>query len=56
MPFSAQMEQSIKAYDVVIVDTPAATLGNDAHSVAHRTRGALIVARKDKTRLDVVQR
>jgi receptor protein-tyrosine kinase len=55
VPFSAQMEQSIKAYDVVIVDTPAATLGNDAHSVAHRTRGALIVARKDKTRLDIVQ-
>jgi receptor protein-tyrosine kinase len=54
--FSTQMELAIKAYDVVIVDTPAASLGNDAHSIAHRARGALFVVRKDKTRFDVVQR
>jgi len=55
IPFSAQMEQAIKAYDVVIVDTPAMSLGNDAQSVAHRARGALIVARRNETRLDVMQ-
>jgi len=53
--FSAQMEQVIKTHDVVIVDTPAATLGNDAPSIAFRTRGALIVARKDRTRVDDIR-
>jgi receptor protein-tyrosine kinase len=55
VPFSNQMEQAIKAFDVVIVDTPAASLGNDAHSIAHRARGALIVVRKDKTQFSVLQ-
>lgn len=53
--FSAQMEQAIKTYDVIIVDTPAATAGNDAPSIAFRTRGALIVARKDRTRVDDIR-
>lgn len=56
VPFSRQLEEAIKAYDVVIVDTPAAASGNDAYSIAHRARGALIVARKNKSRFDVVQR
>jgi receptor protein-tyrosine kinase len=50
------MDEVVKAYDVVVLDTPAATSGNDAYSIAHRARGALIVARKDKSRFDVVQR
>jgi chain length determinant protein tyrosine kinase EpsG len=54
--FSRQMDELIKVYDVVVVDTPAATSGNDAYSIAHRARGALIVARKDKSRFDIVQR
>lgn len=54
--FARQMDEVVKAYDVVVVDTPAATSGNDAYSIAHRARGALIVARKDKSRFDVVQR
>lgn len=54
--FSTQMEQAIRSYDAVIVDTPAASLGNDAHSIAHRARAALFVIRKDNTRFDVVQR
>jgi receptor protein-tyrosine kinase len=53
--FSVQMEQAIKSYDVVLVDTPAAAWGNDAPSIAFRTRGALVVARKDNTRLDDVR-
>ena len=54
-PFSAQMEQAMKEYDVVLVDTPAAMLGNDAQSIAFRARGALIVARKDKTPADSIR-
>ena len=54
--FARQMDEVVKAYDVVVLDTPAATSGNDAYSIAHRARGALIVARKDKSRFDVVQR
>lgn len=56
VPFSTQMEHAIRTYDVVIVDTPAANLGNDAQSIAHRARGALIIVRKNETRLDVIQR
>jgi len=56
VPFSTQMDQAVKAYDVVIVDTPAATLGNDAQSIAFRARGALIVARRNETRLEAIQR
>jgi receptor protein-tyrosine kinase len=54
--FFRQMDELIKVYDVLVLDTPAATSGNDAYSIAHRARGALIVARKDKSRFDVVQR
>lgn len=54
--FSTHIEQAIKSYDAVIVDTPAASLGNDAHSIGHRARAALLVVRKDRTRFDVVQR
>jgi protein-tyrosine kinase len=56
VPFSSQIEQAIKAYDVVIVDTPAMSLGNDAQSIAYRARGTLIVARKNETHLEVIQR
>jgi len=53
--FSMQMQHAERTYDVVIVDTPAADVGGDAQSVARSTRGALIVVRKDRTRLEVVQ-
>jgi protein-tyrosine kinase len=56
VPFSNQIEHAIRTYDVVIVDTPAANLGNDAQSIAHRARGTLLVARKDRTRLEVVEK
>lgn len=54
--FSTHIEQAIRAYDAVIVDTPAASLGNDAHSIAHRARAVLFVVRKDRARFDVVHR
>jgi chain length determinant protein tyrosine kinase EpsG len=56
VPFSMQMEEAIKVFDVVIVDTPAATSGNDAYSIAHRARGTLMVARRHKSRFDVFHR
>lgn len=40
-------------YDVVIVDTPAARLGSDFQLVANRAKGALVVARKNHTHMDV---
>lgn len=40
-------------YDVVIVDTPAARLGSDYQLIANRAKGALIVARKNYTQMDV---
>jgi protein-tyrosine kinase len=54
--FMSQMQHAIRTYDVVIVDTPAGDVGGDARSIAHATRGALLVARKDRTRLDVVRK
>jgi protein-tyrosine kinase len=53
--FATQVQHAVRTYDVVIVDTPAADVGGDARSIAHCTRGALLVARKDRTRLDVAQ-
>jgi protein-tyrosine kinase len=52
----SQMQHAMRTYDVVIVDTPAGDVGGDARSIAHATRGALLVARKDRTRLDVVRK
>lgn len=39
-------------FDVVIVDTPAASLGTDGQIVATRCSGALMVARKHRSSLD----
>jgi len=40
-----------RAYDVVLVDTPAATLAGDAEVIAARAGAALLVARKHKSLL-----
>lgn len=39
-------------YDVILIDTPPATEAADFQAVAARTRGALLVTRKHKTRLN----
>jgi receptor protein-tyrosine kinase len=39
-------------FDVILFDTPPAKLYADAHSVAFRARSAMVLARKDHTRLD----
>jgi chain length determinant protein tyrosine kinase EpsG len=46
---SAQFEAR---HDVVLYDVPAAAVGSDALAVAARAKGALLVVRKNKTRVD----
>lgn len=48
--FSDMLNQLSTMYDVVLVDTPSAQEASDASVIAQRTRAALIVGRKDKTR------
>ena len=49
LPYSSVMIDVQGHFDVVLVDTPAGNETADVHAVTARTRGALIVARKDKT-------
>lgn len=51
----AMLEAAGQAYDVVIVDTPAAELGSDAQTLAARTGGALLVARKHQSSLGMLE-
>lgn len=53
--FSAVLTDLSSAYDVIIVDTPAAEEGADAQTVAVKTRAALMVARKDRSFLGDLQ-
>ncbi len=39
-------------FDIILIDTPAAELGVDAQIVAEHSKGALLVARQDKTQLE----
>ena len=47
--FSALMATVQGQYDIVVVDTPAGAITADHQTIAARTRGALVVARKDIT-------
>lgn len=53
--FGLLMRELVSKFDHVIVDTPAARLGSDASVIAARCGGALIVARKDASRVDALQ-
>ena len=57
--FDEFMIQAKSAYDVIIIDTPAMTSGEDAAMIAVRTGAALVVARCGSTRVaaytDLVQ-
>jgi receptor protein-tyrosine kinase len=48
--FQALLNQWQQQYDVVLIDTPAFSEAVDAQSIAGRTRGTLLVTRKDHTR------
>src|SRR5437868_5521460 len=49
--FAALMRRAQKEFDVIIVDTPAATEYSDAQCIAFRSGDALLVSRKDHTRV-----
>lgn len=49
LPYSSVMIDVQGHFDVVLVDTPAGNETADVQAITARTRGALIVARKDKT-------
>jgi len=46
------IERVLPAFDVVLIDTPAAASSADAQGIALRAGAALVVARKDSTRVD----
>jgi receptor protein-tyrosine kinase len=54
--FAGLLDRAAREFEVVIVDTPAGAANADAHVVAARTRGALVVARKDHSRAAALAR
>lgn len=48
--FAVLLNQLSTMYDVILIDTPSAQEASDAQVVAQRTRAALLVGRKDKTK------
>jgi len=53
--FGILMRELSAKFDHVIVDTPAAEYGSDAQVIATRCGAALVVARKDTSRVGVLQ-
>lgn len=53
--FRQLLEEVGSRFDIVIVDTPAAAIGPDAHAICIKTRGALVVARTGASRIDEVK-
>jgi protein-tyrosine kinase len=49
--FRLLMGELMRKFDHVLVDTPAIVYGTDAHVVAAKCGSALLIARKDKTRV-----
>lgn len=48
--FSQFLNELSGVFDVILVDTPSAQQASDAHVIAQRARGCVIVARKGRTR------
>jgi protein-tyrosine kinase len=53
--FTILMRELTAKFDYVLVDTPAAIYGSDAQAIASACGAALIVARKDKSRVSALQ-
>lgn len=53
--FNALMASLQGQYDIIVVDTPAGAESADCQAIAARTRGALVVARKDVASAPQVQ-
>jgi protein-tyrosine kinase len=49
--FASLLKEAQSDFDVVLIDTPPATLYADVQTIAYRTGDALLIARKDRTRL-----
>jgi receptor protein-tyrosine kinase len=54
--FASFLARAQAEYDVVILDTPAATEYADAQAVAFRAGDAILVSRKDQTRVEDTER
>ncbi len=54
--FGALLNKAQGEYDVILIDTPPAVEYADTQSVAFRASDALLVSRKDQTRLDDTER
>ena len=53
--FSKLLDNVSQQYDVILIDTPPGAAYSDTVTVAARAGGALMVTRKDRTRLDAVK-
>ena len=53
--FSRLLGDARQYYDVILIDTPAGAVYSDTMTVAARAGGALMVTRKNHTRLDLVK-
>ena len=53
--FGLLMRELLSKFDHVVVDTPAAQYGSDAAVIAARCGAALVVARKNKARIEALQ-
>jgi protein-tyrosine kinase len=49
--FATLLAKAQAEFDVILIDTPAATEYTDAQSIAFRTGDALLISRKDQTRV-----
>jgi chain length determinant protein tyrosine kinase EpsG len=50
--FGRIMEECASRFDVIVLDTPAAAHGSDFQLLAQKTQGALLLARRNSTRME----
>src|SRR4051812_29118369 len=54
--FAALLQRAASEYDLILIDTPAATEYADAQAITFRAGDALLVSRKDQTRVNETER
>jgi Mrp family chromosome partitioning ATPase len=54
--FASLIGKAQSEYDVVLIDTPAATDHSDAQAIVFRAGDALLISRKDQTRVSDTER
>ena len=50
--FANLLEQLGSKYDIIVLDTPSAALGSDFQLIAQKTHGVLLLARRNRTRME----